>query len=44
MKDIVLGLVMTAPFIFGFFVADRFGRFMDDDHAGRSRPHTHERK
>ena len=33
MKGIVLGLVMTAPFVLGFFVADRVGRFMDDDHA-----------
>ena len=44
MKDIVLGLVMTAPFVLGFFVADRVGRFMDDNQATRSRSHMPERK
>ena len=30
MKDIICGLAMTAPFIFGFFVVERMGRFLDE--------------
>ena len=41
MKDIICGLVMTAPFIFGFFVVERMGRFLDEaDRTGTRRETT----
>ena len=40
MKDIVLGLMMTAPFVLGFFVAEGLGRFMGEDRADPGRRKT----
>jgi len=34
MEDILLIVMMLAFFVFGYFVADRFGRFMDENFQG----------
>ena len=38
MEDAVLGLVMAVFFVSGFFVMDRFGRYMDEVYRSSRHP------
>lgn len=44
MEDILLAVMMVGGFAFGYFVVDRFGKFMDENYHWYQEPQVEPRK
>ena len=44
MEDILLAVMMVGVFVFGYFVVDRFGKFMDENYQWYQEPQVPCRK
>lgn len=44
MEDVLLAVMMLAVFAFGYFVVDRFGKFIDENSRGNRKPQEQSRK